>query len=219
MRSVLGWSVLSIAMLFATMSASDRANAAVLNLVIDSTTKTLWFDGSDSGTFAVIDTGAFGIRAGRVTWGTRFGEDSFLSTNSTIIATITPAFQLEHRIGFRQSDLGLYIEGNTLYSSNPGTASWTFTGKGSSAAISYAGLSSAFQSRLESLATSNTQLSVTRGTAGNSLKMSLFSSGGSGGSGSGGNGGGGEVPEPTSMAIFGLGALGMAYRARRKAKA
>ena len=27
------------------------------------------------------------------------------------------------------------------------------------------------------------------------------------------------VPEPTSMAIFGLGALGMAYRARRKAKA
>lgn len=29
---------------------------------------------------------------------------------------------------------------------------------------------------------------------------------------------GGEVPEPTSMAIFGLGALGMAYRARRKVK-
>ncbi len=29
----------------------------------------------------------------------------------------------------------------------------------------------------------------------------------------------GEVPEPTSMAIFGLGALGMAYRARRKSKA
>ncbi len=27
------------------------------------------------------------------------------------------------------------------------------------------------------------------------------------------------VPEPTSMAIFGLGALGMAYRARRKTKA
>jgi len=27
---------------------------------------------------------------------------------------------------------------------------------------------------------------------------------------------GGEVPEPTSMAIFGLGALGIAYRARRK---
>jgi len=30
---------------------------------------------------------------------------------------------------------------------------------------------------------------------------------------------GGEVPEPTSLTIFGLGALGMAYRARRKAKA
>lgn len=30
---------------------------------------------------------------------------------------------------------------------------------------------------------------------------------------------GGEVPEPTSMAIFGLGALGLAYRARRKSKA
>ena len=29
---------------------------------------------------------------------------------------------------------------------------------------------------------------------------------------------GGEVPEPTSLTIFGLGALGMAYRARRKAK-
>jgi hypothetical protein len=29
----------------------------------------------------------------------------------------------------------------------------------------------------------------------------------------------GAVPEPTSMAIFGLGALGTAYRARRKAKA
>ena len=29
----------------------------------------------------------------------------------------------------------------------------------------------------------------------------------------------GEVPEPTSMAIFGLGAVGMAYRARRKSKA
>jgi hypothetical protein len=28
----------------------------------------------------------------------------------------------------------------------------------------------------------------------------------------------GSVPEPTSMAIFGLGALGMAYRARRKSK-
>ena len=33
------------------------------------------------------------------------------------------------------------------------------------------------------------------------------------------SGAGGEVPEPTSMAIFGLGALGMAYRARRKSKA
>ncbi|MCE2815042.1 MAG: PEP-CTERM sorting domain-containing protein [Planctomycetaceae bacterium] len=32
-------------------------------------------------------------------------------------------------------------------------------------------------------------------------------------------GGGGQVPEPTSMAIFGLGALGFAYRARRKSKA
>ncbi len=31
--------------------------------------------------------------------------------------------------------------------------------------------------------------------------------------------GNGEVPEPTSMAIFGLGALGLAYRARRKSKA
>ena len=30
--------------------------------------------------------------------------------------------------------------------------------------------------------------------------------------------GGSVVPEPTSMAIFGLGALGMAYRARRKSK-
>ncbi len=37
--------------------------------------------------------------------------------------------------------------------------------------------------------------------------------------GSGGGGGGGEVPEPSTMAIFGLGAIGMAYRARRKAKA
>lgn len=35
----------------------------------------------------------------------------------------------------------------------------------------------------------------------------------------GGGGGGGQVPEPSTMAIFGLGALGMAYRARRKAKA
>ena len=34
-----------------------------------------------------------------------------------------------------------------------------------------------------------------------------------------GGAGGGEVPEPSTMAIFGLGALGMAYRARRKAKA
>ena len=34
-----------------------------------------------------------------------------------------------------------------------------------------------------------------------------------------GNSSGGEVPEPTSMAIFGLGALGMAYRARRRGKA
>ncbi len=32
----------------------------------------------------------------------------------------------------------------------------------------------------------------------------------------GGGGGGGAVPEPTSMAIFGLGALGFAYRARRR---
>lgn len=31
--------------------------------------------------------------------------------------------------------------------------------------------------------------------------------------------GGAEVPEPSSIAIFGLGALGMAYRARRKIKA
>lgn len=30
---------------------------------------------------------------------------------------------------------------------------------------------------------------------------------------------GAEVPEPSSMAIFGLGALVMAYRARRKAMA
>jgi hypothetical protein len=29
-------------------------------------------------------------------------------------------------------------------------------------------------------------------------------------------GGSGAVPEPTSMAIFGLGALGFAYRNRRK---
>lgn len=32
------------------------------------------------------------------------------------------------------------------------------------------------------------------------------------------SGTGGAVPEPTSMAIFGIGALGMAYRARRKTK-
>jgi hypothetical protein len=31
-----------------------------------------------------------------------------------------------------------------------------------------------------------------------------------------GSSGGGAVPEPTSMAIFGLGALGLAYRSRRK---
>jgi len=31
-----------------------------------------------------------------------------------------------------------------------------------------------------------------------------------------GGGAGGEVPEPTSMAIFGLGALGLAYRTRRR---
>ena len=35
----------------------------------------------------------------------------------------------------------------------------------------------------------------------------------------GGGGTGGEVPEPSTMAIFGLGAIGIAYRARRKAKA
>jgi hypothetical protein len=40
-----------------------------------------------------------------------------------------------------------------------------------------------------------------------------------GSSGSGGGGGGGEVPEPASMAIFGLGALGFAYRARCKNRA
>ena len=33
------------------------------------------------------------------------------------------------------------------------------------------------------------------------------------------NGGGGAVPEPTSLTIFGLGVVGIAYRARRKAKA
>ncbi|MEK0424974.1 MAG: motif, partial [Planctomycetota bacterium] len=33
---------------------------------------------------------------------------------------------------------------------------------------------------------------------------------------SGGGGGSGAVPEPTSMAIFGLGALGFAYRNRRR---
>ncbi|MFM8401519.1 MAG: PEP-CTERM sorting domain-containing protein, partial [Pirellula sp.] len=27
---------------------------------------------------------------------------------------------------------------------------------------------------------------------------------------------GGEVPEPSTLAIFGLGALGMAYRSRRR---
>ena len=31
--------------------------------------------------------------------------------------------------------------------------------------------------------------------------------------------GGGQVPEPSTMVIFGLGAIGMAYRARRKSKA
>jgi hypothetical protein len=42
-------------------------------------------------------------------------------------------------------------------------------------------------------------------------------SGSGGGSGSGsGSGGGVAVPEPSSMAIFGLGALGMAYHVRRK---
>ncbi|MFM7928119.1 MAG: SUMF1/EgtB/PvdO family nonheme iron enzyme, partial [Pirellula sp.] len=35
-------------------------------------------------------------------------------------------------------------------------------------------------------------------------------------SSSGGGGGGGEVPEPSTLAIFGLGALGMAYRSRRR---
>jgi hypothetical protein len=37
-------------------------------------------------------------------------------------------------------------------------------------------------------------------------------------SASSGGGSGGAVPEPTSMAIFGLGALGFAYRNRRKLK-
>jgi sulfatase modifying factor 1 len=34
--------------------------------------------------------------------------------------------------------------------------------------------------------------------------------------GNGGGGGGGAIPEPSTLAIFGLSALGMAYRARRK---
>ncbi len=50
--------------------------------------------------------------------------------------------------------------------------------------------------------------------SGNNLLLNYNLSGGGGG----GGGGGGAVPEPTSMAIFGLGALGMAYRARRKSK-
>ncbi|MFM7928853.1 MAG: PEP-CTERM sorting domain-containing protein, partial [Pirellula sp.] len=37
-----------------------------------------------------------------------------------------------------------------------------------------------------------------------------------GGSGGGAGGGGGEVPEPSTLAIFGLGALGMASRSRRR---
>ena len=49
------------------------------------------------------------------------------------------------------------------------------------------------------------------------FRVAMLSPSGDGGGG-GGGGGGGEVPEPTSMAIFGLGALGMAYRARRKLK-
>ncbi len=36
------------------------------------------------------------------------------------------------------------------------------------------------------------------------------------GDGGGGGGGGGEVPEPSTMAIFGLGALGMVFRSRRR---
>jgi len=47
------------------------------------------------------------------------------------------------------------------------------------------------------------------------LSLDGGTGGGIGDSGTGG-GTGGEVPEPTSIAIFGLGALGIAYRARRR---
>jgi hypothetical protein len=176
------------------------ANAGMI-LKVDPVQKELWFTGSDSGTIS-YSSGNYDVNwrtPGLVTSSQRVSVASALSLTTTPAGLVFSSF---FDVG-QSGDMSLYLFANA---SSGGDRNLQITGNGTH--ISYAHLSSGYQTLLEAAAANSVTMSLTSLYSGSGFaSVSLQTASGA------------AVPEPTSMAIFGLGALGLAYRNRRKLKA
>ena len=198
-----GLSLLSLTFVTCAWVISSVAFGGII-MTVDPEAKQLWFAGSDSG----VENGEFnfGWESHSVT-----GEDVGTEDLYFVLAIDVPG-------GFSgdlAANLFYYSSGrlSVVISDRPRHKSWTVTGLGDSFKVDYSDQDYGAQSAIENAAYMNSTFAFFRfaganGTGGSGLTVQLSD-----------NRGGGQVPEPSTMAIFGLGALGMAYRARRKAKA
>jgi len=174
--------------------------AVVMSL--DKSNKEFWFTGSDSGSFDTeYDFFLQWERQGSVS-DTEFSGFYIGSSLSVQIGIYPDSGKI-----FDFDDAGnIYL---TLMSYFPeegeGLRPWSIIGLGYSNRESYGFLDPWAVSTLEAAATIGTDLLPSFGAIGsNNIRIELGNT---------------QVPEPTSMAIFGIGFLGFAYRNRRKRKA
>jgi hypothetical protein len=175
------------------------ANAGMI-LKVDPVQKELWFTGSDSGT--ISHSGSYNVEwktPGLVTSSQQVSVASALSLTTTPPGLVFSSF---FSVG-QSGDMSLYLFADASSGTN---RNLQITGNGTH--ISYASLSSGYQTLLEAAAANSVTMSLGSSYSGSGFaSVSLQTASG------------GAVPEPTSMAIFGLGALGLAYHKRRKIKA
>jgi len=197
-----GLILLSLTFVACTWVISSVGYGGII-MTVDPDAKMLWFTGSDSG----VENGEFnfGWESNSLTGYNVGDEDLYF-----VLAIETPGGVS----GDFAANLFYYSSGRlaVVIYDRPRHQTWTLTGLGDSFKVDYSDQDYGAQSAIENAAYMNSTFAFFRfaganGTGGSGLTVQLSDSGG-----------GGQVPEPTSIAIFGLGALGLAYRARRKAK-